>query len=46
MTNLLHLRQRERERLQERRDQVYDELQRRIGELEGDEIAAVLPEEE
>ncbi len=70
MTNLLHLRQRERERLQERRDQVYDELQRlhavmdqakqrapaleqefaelqrRIGELEGDEIAAVLPGEE
>ncbi len=28
MTKLLHLRQRERERLQERRDQVYDELQR------------------
>ena len=28
MTNLLHLRQRERERIQERRDQVYDELQR------------------
>ncbi len=28
MSNLLHLRQRERERLQERRDQVYDELQR------------------
>jgi hypothetical protein len=44
MSNLLHLRQ--RERLQERRDQVYDKLQRRIGELEGDEIAAVLPEQE
>ncbi len=28
MSNLLHLRQRERERIQERRDQVYDELQR------------------
>ena len=28
MTNLLHFGQRERERLQERRDQVYDELQR------------------
>ncbi len=28
MSNLLHLGQRERERLQERRDQVYDELQR------------------
>jgi predicted nucleic acid-binding Zn-ribbon protein len=27
VSNLLHLRQRERERLQERRDQVYDELQ-------------------
>ena len=26
MTNLLHLRQRERERLQERRDEVYDGL--------------------
>ena len=37
MSNLLHLRQRERERLQD---------QRRIGELEGDEIAAVLPEQE
>ena len=28
MTKLLHIGQRERERLQERRDQVYDELQR------------------
>ncbi len=69
MTNLLHLGQRERESLQERRDQVYDELQRlyalmdqakqrapaleqefaelqrRIGELEGDETRAVLAEE-
>ncbi len=27
MTKLLHFGQRERERLQERRDQVYDELQ-------------------
>ncbi len=69
MTKLLHFGQRERERLQERRDQVYDELQRlyaqmdqakhrapaleqefaelqrRIGELEGDEIAAALPED-
>ncbi len=33
MTNLLHLRQRERERLQERRDQVYDELQRLYAEM-------------
>ncbi len=70
MTKLLHFGQRERERLQERRDQVYDELQRlyalmdqakqrapaleqefaelqrRIGELEEDEIGAVLPEDE
>ena len=70
MSNLLHIGQRERERLQQRRDQVYDELQRlnaqldqakqrapaleqefaelqqRTGELEGDEIAAVLPEED
>ena len=35
MSDLIHLRQ--RERLQD---------QRRIGELEGDEIAAVLPEQE
>ncbi|MEE8508212.1 MAG: hypothetical protein V3T07_04030 [Myxococcota bacterium] len=28
MTNLVHLRQRERELLRERRDRLYDELQR------------------
>ena len=34
MSNLLHLRQRERERLQERRDQVYDELQRLYAQMD------------
>ncbi len=33
MSNLLHIRQRERERLQERRDQVYDELQRLYAQM-------------
>ena len=34
MTSLLHLGQRERERLQERRDQVYDELQRLYSQMD------------
>ena len=34
MSRLLHLGQRERERLQERRDQVYDELQRLYAQMD------------
>ncbi len=46
MSNLLHLRQRERERLQERRDQVYDELQRLYAQMDQAKQRAPALEEE